>query len=130
MRCLERNKQIFWFAPLEGKEAQADEYGNLTGEYILLRGKPQECKANISAAQGELELREFGEDEAYDKVVVYDNNGPSIDEYTVLWVDRKPVIETDGTTNTPYDYIVRKVAKSLNSTALAISKVSVSNGKT
>ncbi len=62
------------------------------------------------------------------------DNPPPIDEYSVLWVDTTPELNEDGTlvvneegqVTTPYDYIVKKVAKSLNGVSIAISKVSVS----
>ena len=62
------------------------------------------------------------------------SDAPSIDEYTVLWVDTAPrvdetgalVTNDDGEVVTPHDYIVKKVAKSLNSVSIAISKVVVS----
>ena len=67
-------------------------------------------------------------------MIVIDNDAPDIDEYTVLWVDTVPTVDEDGvlTVNengeilTPHDYIVKKVAKSLNSVSIAISKVTVS----
>ena len=46
-----------------------------------------------------------------------------IAEDTVLFVDKKP--EYDGE-KPMYDYIVKRVAKSLNSISIAISKVNVS----
>ena len=44
---------------------------------------------------------------------------------SVFWIDTPPEIAEDGTTNTPHDYIVKKVATSLNSVSIAVSKVSV-----
>lgn len=44
---------------------------------------------------------------------------------SVFWIDTLPEISEDGTTQTPYDYIVKKVAPSLNSVSIAVSKVSV-----
>jgi hypothetical protein len=34
-------------------------------------------------------------------------------------------LNDDGTTETPHDYVVKKVARSLNSVSIAISKVAV-----
>ena len=34
-------------------------------------------------------------------------------------------VNSDGTTNTPHDYIVKQVATSLNSVSIAVSKVNV-----
>lgn len=134
MRCLERNKMRFFYSLYLGKEAITDDYGNVTGEYDIQRGKPTEFYANISAAKGETQTRQFGENESYDKVIVLDSDAPPIDEYSVLWVDRipqlddngDPAVNEKGEVITPHDYIVKKVAKSLNVVSLAISKVSVS----
>lgn len=126
MRCMERNKSVFHYAPYISKTEILDDYGNPTGEYEITYGNPVEFKANISAAQGEIQGRQFGESEKYDKVIVLDNPLTPIDEYSILWVDTLPVLAEDGSTDTPHDYIVKKVARSLNSAAIAISKVTVS----
>lgn len=134
MKCMQRNKSHFFYALYESKEEIKDEYGNATGEYELKYGNPIDFSANISAAKGETSTRQFGESEDYDKVIVFDNEAPPIDEYSVLWVDTKPslngdgslVKDEDGNTITPHDYIVKKVAKSLNVVSIAISKVNVS----
>ena len=58
-------------------------------------------------------------------IVIADPKFP-IDEYSILWVDSMPEVKEDGTTDTPHDYVVKKVARSLNSVSIAISKVNVS----
>lgn len=134
MRCMNRNKVKFFYALYVGREPITDEYGNVTGEYDVKHGNPTEGYANISAAKGETQTRQFGESETYDKVIVMDNEAPQIDEYSVLWVDTEPQINEDGSLAvdeegnilTPHDYIVKKVAKSLNDVSIAISKVNVS----
>ena len=126
MRCMNRNKVKFFYALYLGKAPIKDEYGNDTGEYEVKHGSPVEFSANISAAKGETQTRQFGENEIYDKVIVMDENAAPIDEYSILWVDSTPTIKEDGTTETPHDYIVKKVAKSLNVVSVAISKVVVS----
>ena len=45
---------------------------------------------------------------------------------SVLWVDTMPELDEQGKTETPFDYIVVKVAKSLNVVNVAIRKVDVS----
>lgn len=134
MRMMERNKSKFFYALYKEKVPKMDEYGNVTGEYEIVRDNPVEFFANISAAKGEINTRQFGESETYDKVIIMGNDAPPIDEYTVLWVDKVPqidetgklILNNDGEIITPYDYIVKKVAKSLNSVSVAISKVTVS----
>lgn len=128
MKALKRNKSTFYYSLYEGKSERTDEYGNRTGEYDILRGKPLKYEANISAATGETSTRQFGGSENYDKVIVADNELPPIDEYTVLWVDNMPTLNEDGSLaadSKPYDYVVKKIAKSLNSFSIAINKVNV-----
>ena len=125
MRCLLRNSRDFYYALYEGKKEVEDEYGNKTGEYEVIYSKPIKCKGNISAAQGEMQSRQFGDSEGYDKVITLGNVSIPINEYSILWVDTLPILNTDGTTATPHDYIVKKDARSLNVVSLAISKVNV-----
>ena len=125
MRCMVRNRTKFYYALYIDKEELKDEYGNNTGEYEIIRGNPIETLGNVSSARGEIQSRQFGESESYDKVIMLDNPKTPIDEYAILWVDTLPHLNPDGTTDTPHDYIVKKVAKSLNSVSIAISKVNV-----
>lgn len=133
MRCLTRNKSAFFCALQMGQTEIIDEYGNATGQYRVDYSEPFKILGNISAAQGEIQSRQFGESETYDKVIVLDNPNVPIDEYSILWVDSPPELTEDGNLAlndngeviTPHDYIVKKVARSLNSVSLAICKVTV-----
>ena len=125
MRCMTRNKSKFYYASYIGETEIIDEYGNATGEYEISYSTPIECNANISAAQGEMQSRQFGESESYDKVIVLDDRNAPIDEHSILWVDTLPHLNEDGSTDTPHDYVVKKVARSLNGVSIAISKVDV-----
>lgn len=125
MRCMVRNKRTFYYASYIGEAEITDGDGNLTGEYTLSYGNPVKMSGNISAAQGEIQNRQFGESESYDKVIVLDDMVAPIDEHSILWVDTLPLPNLDGSTDTPHDYIVKRVARSLNSVAIAISKVDV-----
>lgn len=125
MRCLVRNKSVFYYAPYIGKTEIADEYGNLTGEYKIGYGSLVKVFGNISSARGETQVRQFGESESYDKVIVLDNPNTPIDEYSILWVDTLPRLNADGTAKSAHDYVVKKVAKSFNGVSIAISKVKV-----
>lgn len=134
MRCMQRNKVVFYYALFSKRVPIVDEYGNDTGEYDVQHGNPVKSSANISAAKGETQTRQFGENVSYDKVIAMDNDSPPIDEYSILWIDTMPELNADGSlavdsegkVKTPHDYIVKKVAKSLNSVSYAVSKVSVS----
>lgn len=133
MQCLARNKSRFFYALHDGQTELNDEYGNVTGQYRVSYTDPVPMRGNISAAQGEIQTRQFGESETYDKVIVLDNPFSPIDEYSILWVDSLPELTVDGhlalnekgEVKTPHDYIVKKVARSLNSVSIAISKVTV-----
>ena len=125
MRTLARNQVRIFYANYLTKNPIKDEYGNLTGEYDIVYDNPVEIKANVSAARGESTTRQFGEDEGYDRVIVLDDPKVPINVSTVLWIDTLPEIKVDGSTDTPYDYIVKKVAPSLNSVSIAVSKVNV-----
>ena len=126
MRTLNRNKTVFYYALYEGKEPVIDDYGNVTGEYEVKYSRPKKFRANISAANGKADVEQFGANVDYDKVIVGDNIFPQIDEYTIMWIDTVPVIDNEGKTETPHDYIVKKIARSLNSISVAVSKVEVS----
>lgn len=125
MRCLLRNMRDFYFALYIGKEELEDEYGNKTGEYNVIYSNPTKCKGNVSAAQGEVQSRQFGDSESYDKVIVLDEVNIPIDEYSILWVDVTPLLDENSLPTTPHDYIVKKVARSLNNVSIAISKVQI-----
>ena len=119
-----RNKTTFYYALYTGQTEIVDEYGNATGQYSVTYDDPTKALGNVSAAQGEMQTRQFGDTENYDKVIVLDDVNTPIDEYSILWVDTPPVID-GGSTDTPHDYVVKKVARSLNSVSIAISKVRV-----
>ena len=125
MRCLVRNKSKFYYSSYIDKTEITDENGNYTGEYELRYTNPIKCEGNVSAAQGEVQSRQFGESVSYDKVIVLDDKDTPIDEYARLWVDTLPLLAEDGTTSTPHDYEVTKVAPSLNGVSIAIRKVKV-----
>lgn len=129
MRCLARNKQPFYYALFVEKRpfAITDEFGNTTqtGEWQTVYTNPIQAKANISAARGETETRQFGDDLSYDKELVIDDPDFSIDEFSVLWIEKEPELSESGHTATPHDYIVKKAARSLNFVRYAISRVDI-----
>lgn len=124
MRCMERNKRTFYYALFKEKVPYKDEDGNESGESQVIYEVPVEMRANISQATGNSNIEQFGNDLKYDKVIVTDDLSCPIDENTVLFVDSLPNEDADG--NLLFDYIVKKIARSLNSVSIAISKVEVS----
>ena len=125
MRCMVRNERTFYYAQYIGKTDILDEYGNLTGESEIKYSNPVKVHGNISSAKGVMESRQFGETESYDRVIVMGDENTPINEYSVLWVDTLPHLEEDGSTLTPYDYVVKEVARGLTSVSIAIGKVKV-----
>lgn len=134
MRCLQRNMVPFWYALYEGRASILDENGYDTGQYEVRYGAPVRKHGNISAAAGDVSTRQFGDDISYDKVIALDDPHTPIDEHAVLWIDAAPecvedgslAVDVTGEILTPWDYVVRKVARSLNSVLIAVSRVNVS----
>lgn len=119
MRDLEINKQLIYYAQPLPPQPILDEDGYETGEMdYTVTSEPKPYRINISSAKGEMATRQFGELEEYDKIMVTANKNIDITEETVLWVDNLDIHQ-------PYDYIVKKVAKSLNNVTFAIRKVNV-----
>ena len=109
MRSLNRNKTDFWYANYHGKEE------------ILKNGK----RTGLSAARGSLDNELFGIQTDYDRTITSCNRDFDISESSVLWIEKTPEVAYDGSTDTPWDYVVVKVARSINSVTVAIRKVSV-----
>lgn len=124
MKVMERNKRTFWYCLYDRKEPIIDEDGNETGEERIVYKPVQSIRANISAASGSSQVEQFGNLAGYDKVIVLDDTSCPIDENTVLFIDKEPEYDEDG--KPLYDYMVKRVAKSLNSVSVAATKVSVS----
>ena len=125
MRTLRRNSVKFAYALYVSKSPHLDEWGNETSEWDVFYTNPVMDMANISAAKNAEIVQYFGTDVNYDKVLMMAEPDTPIDENAILWVDTLPEIDEDGKTTTPHDYIVKRVARSLNSVAIAIAKVDV-----
>ena len=133
MRLMSINKRTFYYALYDTKEPILDEYGNATGQYTVKYHNPKKIAANISAAKGETSTRQFGDSEDYDRVIALEDPNTPINEYAVLWIDSAPktdkkgvlLTDSDGAILTPWDYVVKKVARGLHSASIAVSKVNV-----
>ena len=125
MRCLERNKRKFYYALYEGLTDEVDEKGDYTGEVKPTYGEAVSMKANLSPSKGTSQVEQFGTDVAYDRVIVTSDLNCPIDEHSILWIDSIPRYDEYG--NPLNDYIVKRVAKSLSSVSIAITKVNTSD---
>lgn len=119
MKCLKRNLRPVYYCLYQSEADITDSAGNYTGETSVTYAAPVKILANVSPATGQSNMEMFGNLTDYDRVIVSDDTTLPIDENTVLYVDRAP---TEGA----YDYVVRRVAKSLNFVAIAARKVDVS----
>lgn len=130
MRCMELNKQGFYYALYEGKEPLEED----PGEYKPIYSNPVKAKANISASRGESSSDQFGEIINYDKTMITNKDEFPLTEYSILWVDIVPELNEDGSLakdedgeiKTPHDYVIKKIGNSLHTSLIAISKVTVS----
>ena len=138
-----RNDSEFWYCLMNPSVSHAviDANGNETGEVIADYLAAMSMWANVSPATGIYQAEQFGNLENYDKVIVTRDMSCPIDENTLLFIDKAPeyvsipshviigtstVSVSDVTYQMPKnDYIVQRVAKSLNSISIAVSKVKV-----
>lgn len=125
MKLLKRNKKTFYYATYLGLTEIVDESGRRTGEKVITYSNPVKCEGSISPSSGMSETMQFGENVDYDRTVILEGTRAGITEVSVLWIDTMPVLKEDGSTDTPYDYIVKKVAPNINFTSIAVSKVKV-----
>lgn len=123
MRGLAKNKQTFWYALYERSEPVLDTYGNEIGNHPVY-SHPVKATGNISPARGNTESDLFGINAVYAKTINPMPVDCPISETSVLWINRPPVIEEDGSTKTGHDYVVTLAASSINHKAYIISRVS------
>lgn len=123
MKLLKRNLSTIHYCLYERSEPILDDDGNETGEDRITYSEPVEFECSVSAATGYSATEMFGNLENYDKTIITDDMECPIDEHSVLFVDKEPEFDTDG--RPLYDYIVRRVAKSINNISFAIRKVDV-----
>lgn len=116
-----RNKRTFWYLPFIRSEDIRDGWLNITGERRIIYGEPVEVKANISPASGISQTEMFGNLDNYDKVISPLPANFPITESDVLFIDKEPEYNKDG--DPVPDYKVRRVARSLNHTSVAVTKV-------
>lgn len=122
MKGLKRNKRPFYYYLYKDRIPIIDEDGHRTGEYTLGYHPPVMVQGNISAGNGDAQVDLFGTGITYNKVIVLDTVDCPIDETTLLCVDIAP--QPYNPLEVPvHDYIVKAVAKSLNTTAIAIELV-------
>lgn len=124
MRCVNRNKRKLYYALYEGKEELQDEYGNVTGSFHLTYSSPVEVYMNWSPSRGTADLEQFGIAVEYNHTIVTDDMDCPIDEHSILWIGVTP--DEDGEDGAvKHNYVVTRVARSLNSIIYAVKEVNV-----
>ena len=134
--CGERNKQTIYYANSDGRSEEVmltDDSGNYTGEWKITYGNPIEVRINVSEAKSRMDrlgsstyIDPYGLELGYNKVLATSDMSIGITDGSVLWIDTLPELEEDGSTLTPYDYIVVQIKRSLNNILIAVKKVDVS----
>lgn len=130
MRDLKRNQVKMYYALYSDKIPMLDADGNDTGEFTKGYMNPVMFKARISANKGDSTVEAFGVTTDYDRTISTVQKLPII-ETSILWVDRLPELNVDGTLKidldgkqlTPHDYIVKKCAPDLNQNVWAVKKI-------
>lgn len=144
MRCLKRNKRSFSYALFIGKYPIMDDDHNYTGENVMAYRAAVTPKANFTPASGSSTIEQFGNVQDYDRVIITDDLDCPIDENSIIWIDKIPVITETFSPVVPdeglspddalypaetaygyenYNYVVKHIARGLYSVAYAISKV-------
>ena len=124
MRTMTRNRQTFYEAPFVSTAMAKDSSGIYTEETTTY-GTVTERKGVITPANGQADTQLFGINEIYDKVITLNKNENYLAVGSVLWVDTMPIYDEQGNVTNAYDYVVVKVAESLNFISVAIRKVQV-----
>jgi len=119
MRTLELNKQPMWYALRTGKTEILDEYGNHTGVFKQTYSAPVYYPVNMSESRGTTALEPFGITDDYDRTFVTTDMSCPIREDSIIWFGANPNTE-------PHNYVVHRIANSLNSITIAIRGVNVS----
>lgn len=121
MKLLHRNKQLIYYRLFVRKGIVTDSEGYESGEDDLVYSDPHSLRCSVSHATGNSHAELFGTLDNYDKVIITEDTDCPIDENTILVVDH---VDRVGEPSF-HDFIVRRVAKSLNFIAYAISRVDV-----
>lgn len=115
MRTLERNKRKLYYATYK-TTSPVYEDGYFTGQYEVEYNDKVELWCNYTASAGEVEQEFFGLADNYDRVLVLKSLPTGFDNRSVLWIGKE-----DGSHN----YVVKKIADSLNSYLVAVEQVEV-----
>ncbi|MBR4186323.1 MAG: hypothetical protein IKQ87_11170 [Clostridia bacterium] len=131
MQGLFRNRRRIWYANGEETVEVLTDTGEHTGHYRVVRGPVKEMWTNVSTTSGltnnnisgKVQRSMYGQYPDYTLTINPLPDTCDMRESSVLWIDTKPVIDADGTTATPYDHVVVRIAAALNWRAAQAQKV-------
>ena len=128
----ERNKVTIYFANNIGDQMLTDASGDFTLEYAQGYENPRKLRINVSEAKSRMDrlasttyIDPYGLELGYNKVLATSDMNNGIQDGAIFWIDRLPVLNDDGSTNTPFDYECVQIKKSLNNILIAVKKVDV-----
>ncbi len=128
----ERNKVTIYFANNIGDTMLTDSSGDLTLEYAQGYENPRKLRINVSEAKSRMDrlasttyIDPYGLELGYNKVLATSDMNNGIQDGAIFWIDRLPVLNDDGSTETPFDYECVQIKKSLNNILIAVKKVDV-----
>ena len=129
MRLMKRNLKQVWYKLYRGNVNVVDDKGYETGEKRIIYDDPVKLMCNVSPATGLAQHEQFGVVENYDKIIITDKMDCPINENTILYIadelNRRLVIPQHTFENYK-EYVVRRVAKSLNHISYGVSEVKTS----
>ena len=142
MRLMKRNLRPLWYRLYRGNTKILDEDGYETGEKNVIYDDPVKLWCSISPSSGIAEQEQFGVIENYDKIIMTDKMDCPINENTILYIYEDPKRRTmlkirlalnpfgdvafKSEVTNKHQYIVRRVAKSLNHISYGVKEVKVS----
>lgn len=123
MRLLNRNLRPIYYCLFKERVPVLDEAGHRTGQFRNVYEAPVKIKAHVGSQVSFVMNEQFGHLEAYDNTITIADVDTPITDTTVLFVDKEPEFDADGTPI--YDYFVRRVGKSLNVVNIEVRKETV-----
>ena len=126
MRNLLYNTQPIWYALLQSKTENLDEYGNKTGTFTLTYSAPVKKFMSVRWNIGDAQLVPFGLNQDGRRRLATDDLNCPITESTILWIDIEPDSDgEDGAVKHNYE-VSGAVEKSLNQIVYLVQEVNVS----
>ena len=125
MRTLSRNRQPLWFATFVSKTESQDEYGNITGGWVVAYSAPVKAMYNIGFVESDAEVAMFGIQSKDTLRIVAPRDGFPLDGASILWFGKEPETPYDAT-SPKHNYAIAGIRPSLNELVFYAKRVEVS----